>query len=98
MPGTFEHIDVPPTLCSFAIDVAKEKDIITPELKEAGNILVKFDIEKDKYDLPVFSQIKELYAGIHAAIQSGAVVSAYVLDSNGLVPAISKMGVWVSRF
>ena len=91
MSGTFEHIDVPPTLCSFAIDVAKEKDIITPELKEAGNILVKFDIEKDKYDLPVFSQIKELYAGIHAAIQSGAVVSAYVLDSNGLVPAISKM-------
>lgn len=91
MSGTFEHIDVPPTLCSFAIDVAKEKDIITPELKEAGNILVRFDIEKDKYDLPVFSQIKELYAGIHAAIQSGAVVSAYVLDSNGLVPAISKM-------
>ena len=54
------------------LDVAKEKDIITPELKEAGNILVRFDIEKDKYDLPVFSQIKELYAGIHAAIQSGA--------------------------
>ena len=70
MSGTFEHIDVPPTLCSFAIDVAKEQDIITPELKKAGNILVRFDIERDKYDLPVFSQIKELYSSIHEAIKS----------------------------
>ena len=91
MSGTFEHIDVPPTLCSFAIDVAKEQDIITPELKKAGNILVRFDIERDKYDLPVFSQIKELYSSIHEAIKSKAIVSAYVLDANGLVPAISKM-------
>ena len=35
MSGTFNDIDVPPTLCSFAVDVAKEGDIITPELKEA---------------------------------------------------------------
>ena len=91
MSGTFEHIDVPPTLCSFAIDVAKEQDIITPELKKAGNVLVRFDIERDKYDLPVFSQIKELYSSIHEAIKSKAIVSAYVLDANGLVPAISKM-------
>ena len=91
MSGTFEHIDVPPTLCSFAIDVAKEQDIITPELKKAGNVLVRFDIEKDKYDLPVFSQIKELYSAINEAIRSKAIVSAYVLDANGLVPAISKM-------
>ena len=91
MSGTFEHIDVPPTLCSFAIDVAKEQDIITPELKKAGNILVRFDIERDKYDLPVFSQIRELYSSIHEAIKSKAIVSAYVLDANGLVPAISKM-------
>ena len=91
MSGTFEHIDVPPTLCSFAIDVAKEQDIITPELKKAGNILVRFDIERDKYDLPVFSQIKELYSSIHEAIKSKAIVSAYVLDANGLVTAISKM-------
>ena len=54
MSGTFEEIDVPPTLCSFAIDVAKEGDIITPELKTPGNVLVKFDIEHDEYDIPVF--------------------------------------------
>ncbi|MGN0328975.1 MAG: phosphoribosylformylglycinamidine synthase [Lachnospira sp.] len=91
MSGTFENIDVPPTLCSFAIDVAKEGDIITPEFKKAGNVLVRFDIERDEYDLPVFEQVKKLYEGIHSAIAAKAVVSAYVLDSNGLVPALSKM-------
>ncbi len=91
MSGTFEDIDVPPTLCSFAIDVAKEGDIITPELKEAGNVLVRFDIERDKYDLPVFEQIKALYNSIHKLIADKVIVSAYVLDGKGLVPAVCKM-------
>ncbi len=91
MSGTFEDIDVPPTLCSFAVDVAKEGDIISPELKADGNVLVRFDIERDKYDLPVFEQIKKLYANIHELIQKKAIVSAYVLDAKGLVPALSKM-------
>ena len=46
MSGTFNDIDVPPTLVSFAVDVAREKDVITPELKEAGDKLVLFTIEK----------------------------------------------------
>lgn len=91
MSGTFEDIDVPPTLCSFAVDVAKEADIITPELKEAGNILVRFDIEKNEYDLPVFEQIKKLYGEVHKMTENGTIVSAYVLDRFGLVPALSKM-------
>ena len=91
MSGTFEDIDVPPTLCSFAIDVAKESDIITPEFKADGNALVRFDIEKDKYDLPVFEQIKKLYDDIHKLIGKGVIVSAYVLDGKGLVPAVCKM-------
>lgn len=52
MSGTFNDIDVPPTLVSFAVDVAKEKDIITPELKKEGNQLVLFTIDKDEFDLP----------------------------------------------
>jgi phosphoribosylformylglycinamidine synthase len=91
MSGTFEHIDVPPTLCSFAVDVAKERDIITPELKTAGNVLVRFNIEKDEYDVPNFEQIKSLYDAIHVLIGNGVIKSAYVLDGNGLVPALSKM-------
>ena len=91
MSGTFEDIDVPPTLCSFAIDIAKEADIVTPELKAAGNVLVRFDIARDQYDLPNFTQIKEMYSAIHELTLSKAIVSAYVLDAKGLVPAVSKM-------
>ncbi|WP_031557528.1 phosphoribosylformylglycinamidine synthase [Lachnospira multipara] len=91
MSGTFEDIDVPPTLCSFAIDTAKESDIVTTELKKAGNVLVRFDIARDQYDLPNFTQIKALYEEIHELILNKLIVSTFVLDANGLVPAISKM-------
>ena len=52
MSGTFNEIDVPPTLVSFAVDVASDKTMITPELKKAGNKLVLLKIERDAYDLP----------------------------------------------
>ncbi|MDD6572183.1 MAG: phosphoribosylformylglycinamidine synthase [Thermoflexaceae bacterium] len=91
MSGTFNDIDVPPTLVSFAVDVAKEKDIITPELKTAGNKLVKFDIQMDEFEVPDFEQVKKLYDDIHQLIQKGVIVSAYALDSHGIVPAVSKM-------
>ncbi|MDD6305714.1 MAG: phosphoribosylformylglycinamidine synthase [Clostridiales bacterium] len=91
MSGTFNDIDVPPTLVSFAVDVAKEKDIITPELKAVGNQLMLFTIEKDKYDLPVYSQVMKLYETVHALIGNGAIVSAYALDGKGLAAALSKM-------
>ena len=91
MSGTFNEIDVPPTLVSFAVDVAKEADIITPELKAAGNKLVMFHIEKDQYDLPVYAQVMKLYDDVHALIQNGAIVSAYALDGKGLAAAVSKM-------
>ena len=91
MSGTFNEIDVPPTLVSFAVDVAREKDIITPELKKAGDQLVLFTIEKDKYDLPVYEQVMNLYNAIHEMIQKGAIVSAYALDGKGLAAAVSKM-------
>ena len=91
MSGTFNEIDVPPTLVSFAVDVAKEKDVITPELKVAGNKLVLFNIEKDQYDLPVYAQVMKLYDAVREMIQQGAIVSAYALDAKGLAAAISKM-------
>ena len=91
MSGTFNDIDVPPTLVSFAVDVAKEKDIITPELKKAGDKLVLFTIEKDTYTLPVYAQVMKLYDAVHEMIQQGAIVSAYALDGKGLAAAVSKM-------
>ena len=91
MSGTFNEIDVPPTLVSFAVDVAKEKDIITPEFKNAGDQLILFEIEKNEYDLPVYAQVMKLYDAIHEMIQKGAIVSAYALDGKGLTAAVSKM-------
>ena len=92
MSGTFNEIDVPPTLVSFAVDVAKEKDIITPELKEKDNKLVLFNIAKNEYDLPVYEQVMKLYDTIHTLIGKGLIISAYALDAKGLAAAISKMG------
>ena len=91
MSGTFNDIDVPPTLVSFAVDVAKEQDIITPELKAAGDELLYFTIDKDEYDVPVYAQVMKLYDAIHALIQKGAIVSAYALDGKGLAAALAKM-------
>ena len=91
MSGTFNEIDVPPTLVSFAVDVAREKDVITPELKKAGNKLVLFTIEKNEYDLPVYEHVMKLYDSVHALIGRGAIVSAYALDGKGLAAAVSKM-------
>ncbi|MCR4611245.1 MAG: phosphoribosylformylglycinamidine synthase [Lachnospiraceae bacterium] len=91
MSGTFNDIDVPPTLVSFAVDVAKEGDIITPELKQPGNELVYFHIKRDEFDLPDFEQAKSMYDAIHKLIQQKAICSAYVLDAYGIVAALSKM-------
>lgn len=91
MSGSFNEIDVPPTLVSFAVDVAKEKDIITPELKNAGDKMFLFKIEKDAYDLPNYEQIMKLYDMVHALIQNGTIVSAYALDGKGIALALSKM-------
>ena len=91
MSGTFNDIDVPPTLVSFAVDVAKEQDVITPELKKAGNKLVLFTIDKNEYDLPVYEKVMALYDSIHTLIIEGKILSAYALDGKGLAAAVSKM-------
>ena len=91
MSGTFNEIDVPPTLVSFAVDIAKESDIITPEFKKAGDALVFFHAKRDAYDLPDYEQVMKLYDVIHELIQKRAIVSAYALDAAGFAAAVSKM-------
>ena len=91
MSGTFEDIDVPPTLVSFAVDVAVEEDIITPELKAAGNKLVWLRIPTDEYDVPKYDQVMELYGKFREDVQAGRIVSAYALDRHGIAAAVSKM-------
>ena len=91
MSGTFNDIDVPPTLVSFAVDVAKLKDVITPEFKKAGNKIVWLKAARDQYDLPDYTGIMDQYDKLHNDIQAGRVVSAYALDRHGIAAAVSKM-------
>ena len=91
MSGTFNEIDVPPTLVSFAVDIASDKTILTPELKKAGNKLVLVQIHRDAYDLPDYGEIKDLYGKFFEDVKAGRILSAYALDGSGLAAAVSKM-------
>lgn len=91
MSGTFNDIDVPPTLVSFAVDIAKHGEIVTPELKAAGNRLVRFKIEKDEFDIPMYEAVAKLYDDIHKLTVDKTIVSAYALDAKGVAAAVSKM-------
>ncbi|MTK09619.1 MAG: phosphoribosylformylglycinamidine synthase [Hungatella sp.] len=91
MSGTFQDVDVPPTLVSFAVDIASHKHIITPELKQPGNRLVLIEIQKDEYDLPVYEQVMDLYGKLFEDIKAKRVISAYAVESNGICEAVSKM-------
>ena len=91
MSGSFNDIDVPPTLVSFAVDTGNANDIISPELKKAGNILVKFNIEENEYRLPVFEKLIEDYNKITNLIHKKHIVSAYALGRYGVSEAVSKM-------
>ncbi|HHX11507.1 MAG TPA: phosphoribosylformylglycinamidine synthase [Clostridiales bacterium] len=91
MSGSFNDIDVPPTLVSFAVDVAKTGDVVSSELKTPGNVLVEFEIKKDEYDLPVYERVIEAYRNINRLMNKGIVLSAYAIGFGGLAEAISKM-------
>ncbi len=91
MSGTFNDIDVPPTLVSFAVDVASSKTVVTPELKKAGNVLVYADIKRDAYDLPDYEDALKLYGAIFKAIEAGKIQSSYAVGFGGLIEAVSKM-------
>ena len=91
MSGTFNDIDVPPTLVSFAVDVASYMNVVTPELKKAGNVLVKLDIEKDENDIPVYQNVLAMYDLLHQAILADKVESAYAVGFGGMIEAVSKM-------
>ena len=92
MSGTFNDIDVPPTLVSFAVDVAKIQDVITPELKKAGNKLVWVRAPRDTYDLPDYdTDYGYIWQTASRIFWMVKIVSAYALDRHGIAAAVSKM-------
>ncbi len=96
MSGTFNdeqhgEINVPPTLVSFAVDVASSKTVITPEFKKPGSKIVLFTIDKDRYDLPDYAQIMDGYGKVFEDIKAGRIISAYEVEGRGIAEAVSKM-------
>ena len=91
MSGTFNDIDVPPTLCSFAVDVATVSDVVTPELKKAGDVLIFLPIRKDAYDLPDYDYVLNMYETVTTQMRGGLVKAAYALEGKGIAQAAAKM-------
>ena len=91
MSGTFDGIDVPPTLVSFAVDTGSLGEIISPELKRAGSKLVLVQIERDQYDLPVYEDVKRQYSAFYEDVKAGRILSAYAVDAQGFAVGLSKM-------
>ena len=91
MSGSFNDIDVPPTLVSFAVDIAKASDIVTTELKKPGNRLVRFHIRSVHHDLPDYIQVSKVYSALTKLMRADKVSSAFALGFGGLSEAVSKM-------
>ena len=91
MSGTFMDLNVPPTLVSFAVDVTNVNNIISPEFKKSGNKVVYIPIRRDKYDLPNYNYLKEMFKLVSNLIQKGICISACTIKSGGIAEAISKM-------
>ena len=92
MSGTFEDIDVPPTLISFALAPAKASKLITNVPECAGEKLWLIPMRKDENFVPDFEYLKKLYAAVHAGIASGTIKHATVIEQGGIASAVAKCG------
>ena len=90
MYGTFEEMDVPPTLISFALAPSKASKLITNVLTESGKKLYVLPMRKDKCAIPDFEYLKKLYFVLNLNIESGNVKFATVIEKGGIVPAVIK--------
>lgn len=91
MSGTFENIDVPPTLVSFAVSTSSSENIISPEFKEAGSPVILIKPEYDKNMLPDFNSIKACFEKVEKLIAEKKAKSVWTLSSGGVSEAIAKM-------
>ena len=91
MSGTFENIDVPPTLVSFAVTTENNSNIVTPEFKSAGHKVVWLKPEIDENGLPVVESVKEIFATVTKLMRDGKVAAAYTPTFGGAAEAIMKM-------
>ena len=91
MSGTFEDIDVPPTLVSFAVSVTKSEDVVSPEFKEAGSQVLYLAPQYDENGLPCFESVKETFSLVTEAIRAGKIRAAWSVANGGVAEGIVKM-------
>ncbi len=91
MSGSFEKIDVPPTLVSFAVTTEKVSSIVSPEFKKAGNRVVLIETEYDANGLPVTASLMKNIETVTGLLRSGKAVSCYTPGMGGIAEAVMKM-------
>ena len=93
MSGTFEHIDVPPTLVSFAVTCEDIKNIVSPEFKKTGSKVVLLTCEQDENGLPVTKSLIKLFDTVHSLVKEGKALSIYTPGIGGIGEAVFKMAI-----
>lgn len=93
MSGTFEKLNVPPTLVSFAVAPCDADKIISPEFKNFGNKIYLVECARDEFNIPDFRELKKKFAKVHEYIDEGKIISAMSIGVGGIGEAISKMAI-----
>ena len=93
MSGTFEDIDVPPTLVSFAVTTGKVEDVVSPEFKKAGSKVVILKPEYDKNHLPVTKSLLDNFSVVTKLVREGKALSVYTPTYGGVAEAVLKMAI-----
>ncbi len=91
MSGTFENIDVPPTLVSFAVSTAKADKVVSTEFKKTGDKVIYIAPEYDENGLPVFSSVKSVFDKVEDIISAGRAAAVWTVGYGGIAEGIAKM-------
>jgi phosphoribosylformylglycinamidine synthase len=91
MSGTYQDLNVPPTLISFACANGEKKDVISPEFKQAGNKLYFFNHIPQENGLPNYDNLKVVFELIFENIKAGKIVSVKTVKEGGVAVALAKM-------
>ncbi len=93
MSGSFEKLDVPPTLVSFAVTTAKTGDIVSPEAKAAGHKLIRIAPEKNASGLPDIASLRRVFGQVNMWLRSGKAHACYTPGEGGVAEAVWKMAI-----
>ena len=91
MSGTFEHIDVPPTLVSFAVSTADAKRVVSTEFKEAGSTVIRIAPEYSSSGLPNWESVRAVFDQVEQLISEGRAKAIWSVENGGVAEGLAKM-------